>query len=65
MPRAINARLDARVTIDLDLEDVRTLALALDHLLNAKSQVWVEKTVRDETAGQTVDHFLKQLKKVV
>lgn len=64
MPRIITPEITADVVIKLNHADAVQLAQALDQVLDAKSTVWVDKTLRQHSAGETCNEFLKVLKKV-
>lgn len=61
MPKSIDPKVTGNVTIEMTLEDSKILAEALDAILSAPSTIWVDKTLREVSEGQTCNRFLRAL----
>jgi hypothetical protein len=63
VPKALDVRAEGVVTITLSLEDQRTLADALDNILDKPDVTWTNRTIGQSVAGTTVRQFVTALRR--
>lgn len=64
MPMIIHPKVSGTVSIEMTIAEAKVLADALDKLLDEPSHIWVDKTLRSHTEGDTCVQFLRQLRTV-